>query len=190
MSDKALTKPISVGPSYRERTVATGTGHSAQSLLLSVQRVCSNTEQTCAAVQPYTIQRRLTRYIWWSSAPVFSPNDDYDNFKMALCGRHGNKLARNIWTKSWRIPCETRLQKGERRDISIYICGDFMRDKSQKKLFVFLCHCIDALDTRKNGDRQVAPSCRDLSAASKYVPLPHPPTVSFFRGNTKRTLET
>ena len=109
---------------------------------------------------------------------------------MALCGRHGNKLARNIWTKSWRIPCETRLQKGERRDISIKygdialepsltlkidICEDCTRDKSQKKLLVFLCHCIDALDTRKNWDRQVAPSCWDFEKQPRSMyPLPRP----------------
>ena len=100
------------------------------------------------------------------------------------------KLARIIWTKSWRIPCETRLQKGERRDISIKygdialepsltlkidICEDCTRDKSQKKLLVFLCHCIDALDMRQNGDRQVAPSCWDFEKQPRSMyPLPRP----------------
>ena len=109
------------------------------------------------------------------------------------------KLARIIWTKSWRIPCETRLQKGERRDISIKygdialepsltskidICEDCTRDKSQKKLLVLVS--LHWCTWHAEELRQT--SCSQLlgfwEAASKYV-SPPPPTVSFFRGNTK-----
>ena len=48
---------------------------------------------------------------------------------------------------------------------------------------MFLCHCIDALDTQKMETDKLHPAAGFLlRAASKYV-SPPPPTVSFFRGN-------